>query len=634
MPLSKPYPPTTIAYTDWDTLADHYAGRPCRAIVDADGYGDYTTIQAAIDALTALGATNMGEILVHKGTYIEDPRIENLQDLTIIGEGKGTILKTPDKVQSNITIDAPAAQKDVTVASSVGLTAGDIVCVRDDTHFMVNRIASKVGNVLTMVDVLAHTYEVADNGRVYTCPSTVYVTGTSKRIRITNLLIDGNRANQTFGRAGYYPLEHQGDGVRISATAEACLVDHCWVKSAVAHGICVGGTGNRAVSNEAWDCGYDGINFEPSCDEILGALNYSHDQDVAGWNGIQFGYNVYASGTGLLIGNICEQNRQGIAAQGGHGVQIIGNLLKYNREDGIEIYSMDRFVVTGNTIVGADDLSDMTNAGIHIEAASSIGVVTGNLIELCAGIGLYNEEGAYVSITGNTIRKVLKHGIKVASNITANGRDSSIVGNVIVGADFADTSTYDGIVICGDRCTVVGNRLDDCDRYGIHTDPTADKTLIVGNQVTQYVGVCVDEIKDEGTNTVLGRSRESRTYHSNTTIGAGGTVYLGPFGQSATEAEVSVPVPFACTAKNLFAKSGVAPGAGETYTYTLMVNGAPSALTCQTVNALTTSEDLTNNISLVPGDLVSVRVATSGASAVTRHSSTIELMIEETNIVV
>ncbi len=76
MPLSKPYPPTTISYTDWDTLADHYAGRPCRAIVDADGYGDYTTIQAAIVALTALGATNMGEILVHNGTYIEDLRIE------------------------------------------------------------------------------------------------------------------------------------------------------------------------------------------------------------------------------------------------------------------------------------------------------------------------------------------------------------------------------------------------------------------------------------------------------------------------------------------------------------------------------------------------------------------------------
>ncbi len=634
MGLTKPYPPTAIAYTNWDDLADNYAGKACTKLVDASGKGDYTTIQAAIDALTLLGATSMGEIVVAEGTYTltKPVRIEDLQDLVIRGMGKGTILKTADKVQQSVTVDAVAAQKDVTVANGTVFAAGQIVCVRDATHFEVNEIASIVGNVLTMVNVLANTYEVADTGIVYTCQSTVWITGTSKRIRVTNLLVDGNRANQTFARTGYYPLEHHGDGIRISSTCEAIMIDHCWIKSAIAHGVCDGSTGSRVVNNEAWDCGYDGINFEPSVDQILCQANYSHDQ--VSWNGIQFGYSTNATGSGLIIGNVLENNLQGIAAQGGSNVQIIGNLIQNSREDGIEIYSMDRFVVTGNIITGATDLSDMTNAGIHIEASSSIGTVSGNLIELCAGIGLYNEEGAYITITGNTIRKVTKHGIKVASNTTANGRDCTITGNTIISADFGDTTTYDGIVVCGDRCAVIGNRIDDCDRYAIHTDPTADLTLIVGNQCTQFVGTCSDYIKDEGTNTVLGRSRESRAWHSATTIATNTTAYLSQFGQSATEAEVSIAVPFACTAKNLYAKSDAAPGATETYDYTLMVNGAPAALTCQTADPAVASSDLTHTVSIAAGDVISIKVVTSDGSAVTRHKASIELMREETNIVV
>lgn len=498
MPLAKPYPPTEISYTDWNDLADHYAGKAATLIVDVNGKGDYTSIQAAVDALPT---TNAGEILVKGGEYLLTKvlKIDGREDLVIRGVGKATRLKVANKVGCIITQDAAAGQKNVVVSNGGSFQVGQHVCIRDSANYMVNVIASINGNTLTMEDVLEETYYAANGGWIYTCHSAVYVTGGSKRVRITNLLVDGNRLNQEFGRTGYYPKEHQGDGVRVSDGCEAVLVDHCWVKSAIAHGVCLGGRGHRVINNEAWDCGYDGINAEPSCDEVLIQGNYCHDQDPAGWNGIQVGYITYATGAVSVVGNICEDNRQGIAAQGGSRAHIVGNVLKNNREDGIEVYSMDRFVISGNLITGADDVSDMTNAGIHIEAASSIGVVSGNTIELCAGIGIYCEEGAYVSITGNTIRKVGKHGIKVASNLTANGRDCTIVGNVVMSADYNDTETYDGIVVCGDRCVVSGNRVDDCDRYAIHVDPTAEKTLVIGNQCTQYVGTCLDYIVDEGT---------------------------------------------------------------------------------------------------------------------------------------
>jgi hypothetical protein len=385
----------------------------------------------------------------------------------------------------------------VEVSDGSAFAQGQVVCIRDDSHYEVNRIEAVNSDVLTMYTALTHSYEVADNGIVYTCPSAIYVTGASERVRITNLLIDGNRANQTFGRTGYYPLEHQGDGIRVSATCTGVLVDHCWVKSATAHGVCMGGVGHRVVCNECWDCGYDGINAEPSCDEVLIASNYCHDQDPSGWNGIQFGYSTYSTGNGVIIGNICENNRQGIAAQGGHGVQIVGNLLKNNREDGLELYSMDRFTVEGNVITGADDVSDMTNEGIHVEQACSIGTIANNLIELCSGNGIYVENGAYLTITGNTIRKVAKHGIKVAQT---NGRDSTITGNSIVDCDTGDTGTYSGIAILGDRIAIVGNRVDNCDHYFIHLTATSNKCLVLGNQLTPYSGSAPDDVLvNEGT---------------------------------------------------------------------------------------------------------------------------------------
>jgi len=203
----------------------------------------------------------------------------------------------------------------------------------------------------------------------------------------------------------------------------------------------------------------------------------------------------------LVTGNVCKGNRQGIAAQGGANVAIVGNLLEGNSEDGIEAYHLDRFLISGNVITGDDGLTEMTGAGIHVEEPSSIGAITGNLIECAAGYGVLIEEGAYITVTGNTVRKVAKHGIRYGNDANDNGRDGTITGNTVVSADAGDSATYSGICVIGDRVAVVGNRLDDCDKYGIHVHANADRTLVLGNQVYQYVGTCEAPIQDDGTNT-------------------------------------------------------------------------------------------------------------------------------------
>jgi hypothetical protein len=93
------------------------------------------------------------------------------------------------------------------------------------------------------------------------------------------------------------------------------------------------------------------------------------------------------------------------------------------------------------------------------------------------------------------------------------------------------------------------------------------------------------------------------------------TLYLGLF-EDSTEARVSVPVP-AGTVAALVVRSSAAPGAGKSYTYTVMKNGVAQAM------AVTVSGDgeqggstTANGFTCATGDRLSVRlVADSGAAA-------------------
>lgn len=115
-------------------------------------------------------------------------------------------------------------------------------------------------------------------------------------------------------------------------------------------------------------------------------------------------------------------------------------------------------------------------------------------------------------------------------------------------------------------------------------------------------------------------------YSSAGTVAVGATVYINVSGQNAVENRVSAPMPYACVIRNLFGKATAPPGVGETYTYTLFLNGIATLLTCQTAGAvLLQSSDLVNGIAIAAGDLVSIRIVTSGAAGVVRHQAGFEV---------
>lgn len=103
-------------------------------------------------------------------------------------------------------------------------------------------------------------------------------------------------------------------------------------------------------------------------------------------------------------------------------------------------------------------------------------------------------------------------------------------------------------------------------------------------------------------------------------VPAGGTSYVNPYGGEdiATTGRVEIEIPFACILDMLNIRGFTAPGVGEDFTWTLMVNGNAMALTAQIAGAVDTeADDVVNQVAVAAGDTVCMRIVTSGAAAAT-----------------
>lgn len=110
------------------------------------------------------------------------------------------------------------------------------------------------------------------------------------------------------------------------------------------------------------------------------------------------------------------------------------------------------------------------------------------------------------------------------------------------------------------------------------------------------------------------------------TIAAGATTYLGPAGQNAT-----IDGAFFVSDRNgvvskFIASSTAAPGAGETFTYTLMVNGVATSMAGTISGAASFSATVTTNPATISvNDTITLRLVSSASAAVTYHRCTITL---------
>lgn len=124
---------------------------------------------------------------------------------------------------------------------------------------------------------------------------------------------------------------------------------------------------------------------------------------------------------------------------------------------------------------------------------------------------------------------------------------------------------------------------------------------------------------------------EHQNFSSGTsTVAVNTTTYLAPIFRSTFGGFISVEVYRSIvvrkgTLKNLIVLAGAAPGAGETFVYTVRVNGVNTAMTVTLSGAAQlTGTDVVNVVQIDAGDRITLKCVTSAAAAVTTHAASFD----------
>ncbi len=94
---------------------------------------------------------------------------------------------------------------------------------------------------------------------------------------------------------------------------------------------------------------------------------------------------------------------------------------------------------------------------------------------------------------------------------------------------------------------------------------------------------------------------------------------------STAEVAVAQPVPYSGTLRRLVVATNASPGSGQSYTLTLRVNGADTAVSCQITGANQSCADIAHTTQIVVGQTYSVKIVGSSGSAATLVNYGLEL---------
>lgn len=94
---------------------------------------------------------------------------------------------------------------------------------------------------------------------------------------------------------------------------------------------------------------------------------------------------------------------------------------------------------------------------------------------------------------------------------------------------------------------------------------------------------------------------------------------------SKAEGVVAQPIPYSGTLRRLVVATNASPGSGKSYSLTLRVNGADTAVTCQITGVNQACSDLARTTQIVVGQTYSLKIVGSSGSAATLINYGLEL---------
>ena len=226
--------------------------------------------------------------------------------------------------------------------------------------------------------------------------------------------------------------------------------------------------------------------------------------------------------------------------------------------------------------------------------------------------GAYHFGGTRVNIRAAEVAANSKNypgvydGVNIAPNINEDAIQANRIGNY---ASLSNTQQV-GVNIAagtGQRHLISDNNL-----YGNLLAPVSYNTSSLNNEITNNTPT--DKPNTNTSNAIPYSGGVA------TAIPAASTGYVGANGvfNAATQDSPWV-VPRTGFIREIYAKFGAAPGAGQSFTYTLFVNGVATSMTFTAADSATSGYTQNNGQIVNFGDTIELRVVTSAGAAVTKH---------------
>lgn len=157
-------------------------------------------------------------------------------------------------------------------------------------------------------------------------------------------------------------------------------------------------------------------------------------------------------------------------------------------------------------------------------------------------------------------------------------------------------------------------------RWAVNVDTGCTNVTVENNKLKNYAAG-FGPVRVVGSIAIPPNVDQTFSFNSGGTVAAASTVFIGASEAQATETNASTLTTRKGTVARMYVGTAVAPGSGQTFTYTLRVNGVDTAMVVTVADTATAGAAWTATPAVLvgPDDAVTVKLVTSAGAAATAH---------------